>query len=335
MASSAATQCWAGAGGRWSAGKAAAVLVTGLGGVGKTTLVKGFLRWLEQTGGLDAAPLWFSFQGLRSAEYLLNRLGEAVFGNPAFATLDGPKKVEELARALKGACRLIVWDNFESVQGVPGSPRPGLLSAADCALLKDFLSQLRGGKTKVLITSRSTEDWLEATNRGKPIALAGLDGEDCWQYANGILADLEIKSDRKNPDLAKLMDQLQGHPQAMRVMLAKLDQHSPEQLVEALTKNVAALQGVAKDEDEARLFATLRFVTSELPAEWQVLIYPLSLHDRFVDGEYVEHMAKRVTPGCTRPNHRCIPERVDNGRAAAGFWQCRFWYASPSDRLSW
>jgi tetratricopeptide (TPR) repeat protein len=298
-------------------GKAAAVLVTGLGGVGKTTLVKGFLRWLEQTDGLEAAPLWFSFEGLRNTEYLLNRLGEAVFGNPAFAILDGPKKVQDLARTLKGVRWLIVWDNFESAQGVPGSTRPGLLSAADCTLLKDFLSQLRGGKTKVLITSRSTEDWLEATNRGKPIALGGLDGEERWQYANGILADLGIKPDRKSPELAKLMDQLQGHPLAMRVMLTKLDRHTPEQLVEALTKNVTALQGVAKDEDEARLFATLRFVTNELPAEWQVLIYPLSLHARFVDGEYLEHMAKRVAPGCTR----ATIDAFLNGLTTAGLLQ--------------
>ena len=35
----------------------AGVLVSGLGGVGKTTLVRGFLHWLEQTGGLGEGVL--------------------------------------------------------------------------------------------------------------------------------------------------------------------------------------------------------------------------------------------------------------------------------------
>jgi hypothetical protein len=41
--------------------KAPAILVQGLGGVGKTTLARGFLRWLDDMGGLDGA-LWFDFR---------------------------------------------------------------------------------------------------------------------------------------------------------------------------------------------------------------------------------------------------------------------------------
>src|SRR5205807_7174750 len=64
------------------------ILIQGLGGVGKTTLARGFLQWLDQTGGLDHPPFWFAFQEIHSAEYVFNRLGEAVFGGN-FAAIAG------------------------------------------------------------------------------------------------------------------------------------------------------------------------------------------------------------------------------------------------------
>src|SRR5579884_2808740 len=56
-----------------------AILIQGLGGVGKTTLARGFLRWLDETGGLDGA-LWFEFRDIRTADYVINQIGEAFLG---------------------------------------------------------------------------------------------------------------------------------------------------------------------------------------------------------------------------------------------------------------
>ena len=49
----------------------AAILIHGQAGVGKTSLAKGFLRWLSQTGGLRGDVFWFNFQEIRSAEYVI------------------------------------------------------------------------------------------------------------------------------------------------------------------------------------------------------------------------------------------------------------------------
>src|SRR5262249_9245991 len=56
----------------------AGLLIQGLGGVGKTTLARGFLQWLQATDGLGRGSFWFSFQEIRSAEFVLNRMGEAL-----------------------------------------------------------------------------------------------------------------------------------------------------------------------------------------------------------------------------------------------------------------
>ena len=142
----------------------AGLLIQGLGGVGKTTLARGFLQWLRDTDGLGNDSVWFTFQDIRSAEFVFNRMGEALFG-PQFITAEMGAKVDALAKVFRENRFLIVWDNFEVVRGIPGTQVAATLSDEDQALLKTFLAKLRGGQTKVIITSRSDEEWLETTNR--------------------------------------------------------------------------------------------------------------------------------------------------------------------------
>src|SRR5262249_51326702 len=100
--------------------KPAGVLIHGLGGVGKTTLCRHFLRWLEQTGGLGDGVFWFKFSDIRSAEFMFDRLGEQLVG-PNFPALLAAQKLDTLEAVCKKRYLLIVWDNFESAKGIAGT----------------------------------------------------------------------------------------------------------------------------------------------------------------------------------------------------------------------
>jgi tetratricopeptide (TPR) repeat protein len=290
----------------------AGVLVSGLGGVGKTTLVRGFLEWLEQTGGLGEGVLWLGFADVRSAEYVVNRLGEPLLG-PDFGALDLGQKFEALVEVCNRRRLLLVWDNFESAKGIAGTAVTAHLSEADSGLLRDFLGRLRGGPTKVLLTSRSTEDWLGPSNRYL-LPLGGLDGEERWEFANAILADLGKPVDRGDKELVPLMRLLNGHPLAMRVILPRLERRPAAELAAALQGNLEALKLSASDEAEARLFATLQFAVEALPAAWQPLLVPLALHEGFADGDYLERMAKQIDAGWTRAGiDGCLQALVSAG----------------------
>ena len=140
----------------------AGLLIHGLGGVGKTTLARGLIHWLHATDGLRQGCFWFSFQEIRSAEYVFNEMVKELFGEHGLAeSLD--RKVDELIKAFQQHRRLIVWDNFEVVTGIPGTTVEPTLSDEDRQLLLRFLQGLRGGHSKVLITSRSNEEWLGAS----------------------------------------------------------------------------------------------------------------------------------------------------------------------------
>lgn len=275
----------------------AGILIKGLGGVGKTTLARGFLQWLDQTGGLEYPPFWFSFQDIRSAEYVFNRLGEALFGGN-FSLIPMEKRIEELAKALRENKLLIVWDNFESAAGIPGTAISANLPDSDRKLLAQFLDELRGGATKVIITSRSPEDWLTPQQRFV-LPLGGLDREERWEYCNAILRDLGQSVDRNDKDLAELMDLLGGHPLAMRAILPRLEKMSAAQVLEALRSNLSGLN-LGEDEDQAKLYATLAFVHQSLPEEVRPLLVLVGMHESFVNADYLEAMATQVDASWTR-----------------------------------
>ena len=274
----------------------AAILIQGLGGVGKTTLARGFVEWLEATNGLGYGCLWLTFSDIRSAEFVINRMGEPLFGSQ-FAAAPMDQKLDALVAKLRDNRFVIVWDNFEVARGIPNTSIAANLTGDDRAILRKLLEKLRGGQTKVIITSRAREQWLGHENCYE-LTIGGLDGDERWQYCQTVLKDLGKPAKRDDPEMIELMELLGGHPLAMRAILPLLRDRTAASLAAALRHNLAALD-LPEDEVSAKLAATLRFVEDSLPAEQRPLLMALSLFEGFVDADYLEEMAKQVDTGLT------------------------------------
>jgi hypothetical protein len=126
------------------------------------------------------------------------------------------------------------------------------------------------------MTSRSREEWLGPSRRFE-LKLPGLDGEERWEYCDMVLRELGLKVNRNDPELSKLMNQLAGHPLAMRVVLPKLGHMPAAKIAEALRTNLTEL-GLHEGEEQGRLFATLRFVEQGLSEELRPLLALVGLH---------------------------------------------------------
>ena len=266
--------------------KQAGILIQGMGGVGKSTLAKGFLRWLDQTGGMEGA-LWFTFdEGRRTAESVINEIGMAVFGME-FGAWDLEQRFQALA-TLRKRRFLVVWDNFEVVQGIPDANRPPTITE-DSDLLRHLLQTLRDGKTKVLITSRGDEDWLGAENR-RMLTLGGLHGEERWELCRSILQDLDIEPQGDPRSLYDLLDAIDGHPLIMRMLLPMLKNHSPAGLQKRWRENIAEMDLEGGEALQQQLYGALGFVIDQLPEELRPVLVPLALHERYVDADLIEQM---------------------------------------------
>ena len=128
--------------------------------------------------------------------------------------------------------------------------------------------------------------------------LRGLDGEERWEYCETILRQLGRHINQKDPELNKLMDQLAGHPLAMRVVLQRLEKMSVASVSDALRNNLTELG--LQESDEGRLFATLGFVEQGLPENLRPMLPLVGLHESYLVADHFEAMAQQVDPAWTR-----------------------------------
>jgi tetratricopeptide (TPR) repeat protein len=263
----------------------AGILIHGMAGEGKTTLAKGFLHWLKDTNGLGEGALWFSFEDIHSAAYVIDTLAGALFGTQAMA-LQEDQKFTVLVNALRENHFIIVWDNFESVCGIPGTEVSALLPEKDRTRLKNFLHKLRGGQTKVLITSRSPEDWLPQTDC-YPLRLEGLRGDELWQYCNAVVRDLGLSIDRKDRTYIDLLDKLYGNPLAIRAILLRLNKTPAAVLLRELEDEFNAIDGV---DDVRRIQSALGVFGKTLDPGFAPVLRLLGLHEHHADADLIGYM---------------------------------------------
>ena len=181
-----------------------AVLLQGMAGVGKTETAVGFGRWLAETGGLDGPIFFFRFEHYLPLPQMCDRVGQ-VFNEVVrrdlgkdWHLLNEDERRKVALMILRQFPCLMIWDNFEPVHGFPegtGSP----WSSVEREELLGFIRDLRGGQTKLLITSRHDESWFGNIVRHENIP--GLNPVEAQDLALRVLrrAGLNVEELRNLP----------------------------------------------------------------------------------------------------------------------------------------
>lgn len=265
------------------------VVVHGPGGSGKTELAKAFGRWWRDTGGVDNPDwiVWHSFEpgvatfGLDGA---LSTIGLQLFG-PDFARLDPAARRGNVVKALRDHRILVVWDNVETIHTMPdptGATPP--LSEPELDELLGFLEEVGepGGKSAVLLTSRTPEAWLGDVGR---LQVGGLAAADRTDYADLLIgSDPAARSRRGDRAFGELLEWLAGHPLSMRLVLPHLATTDAATLL-------AGLQGteplpVTADREESRttsLAASITYSFDHLTPPERTLLTAVALFQGVAD----------------------------------------------------
>ena len=222
------------------------VILHGVGGTGKTELAKAFGRWWRDTGGIDKPEwvFWHSFEpGIPSSGLngVVANIGLALFGAD-FAGMGRAEQRSAVTEALDQRRMLLILDNFETVRSMPDPASVAEpLNDAGCRELRDFLIHVaRHGRSAVIVTSRTAEDWLGDFPR---VEVGGLAPHEASAYAGDLLAPFSAAGPRrKTRAFGELLAWLDGHPLSMRLILPSLNVAEPEALLAGL-RGIVPLPG--------------------------------------------------------------------------------------------
>jgi tetratricopeptide (TPR) repeat protein len=269
------------------------LLLKGMGGTGKTTLLNYLREWWQVTNFAEEI-FYFGYDvKAHTLQQIVNEIGKQIYNR--FQAMDPTAQWRKLSQKLRTEAYILILDNLESVTGQPLTIQNTLDESAR-EEIKKFLASLVGGKTKVVLGSRISEQWLQAdTFRDNIYQLTGLDAQARTDLAEKILRRVnssksleEIKTDKHFQRLMKL---LAGYPLAMEVVLANLKQQSPTEILEQLEK--AEIDPGGEDKTN-NIIKCIEYSYSNLSESAQKLLLCLSPFRGFIAQNTLKHYADEL-----------------------------------------
>ncbi len=274
------------------------LLLKGMGGTGKTTLLNYLREWWQKT---NWATHIFYFGYDRKAwtlEQIVYEIGQGIYNRFEQASFQGMNlkaRVKKLEQKLRSEAYILILDNLESVTGQPLAIQ-NTLPENEREEIAEFLKNLVGGKTKVILGSRSEETWLQRrTFKENIYHLQGLDQESRTELAERILerqAKSRKNAIKKDDYFKRLMKLLAGYPLAMEVVLANLKRQSPEEIWQGL--QLAELVNVGDEDKTNNIIKCVEYSHSNLSEEAQKLLLCLAPFSGFIDRSDIPNYSQKL-----------------------------------------
>jgi tetratricopeptide (TPR) repeat protein len=278
------------------------LLLQGMGGTGKTTLLTYLREWWQITNFAEDVFYFGYDQKAWTLAQILFEIGKRVYDRfelSRFQAMNQAAQVQKLVAKLKSEGYILILDNLESVTGQRLAIQ-NTLSKKKQTELRDFLAQLVAGKTRVVLGSRSGEEWLkDQTFKSNIYQLQGLDPQSRSVLAEKILerhvVAHRIPTIREDAEFARLMKLLAGYPLAMEVVLANLKQQSPKEILEKLQAADVNLDNKRESGDKTEsILKCVEYSHSNLSPEAQELLLCLAPFSGFIDRSDIPNYAKEL-----------------------------------------
>jgi tetratricopeptide (TPR) repeat protein len=278
------------------------LLLQGMGGTGKTTLLNYLREWWQKTNFVKNTFYFGYDEKAWTLEQILFFIGQQIYKKFDFANFQAMSQraqIEKLVAKLRAEKYAVILDNLESVTGQQLAIQ-NTLPETERNQIRDFIGRLLGGQTLVVLGSRSREEWLQQqTFKFNLYELQGLDQEARTELAEKILEtnipQHKIEKIRQNRDFRKLMKLLAGYPLAMEVVLANLQKQTPQDILQGLQAADVNLD-VASEDKTKSILKCVEYSHSNLSPEAQKLLICLAPFSVFIDrrdiNNYINELQK-------------------------------------------
>ena len=275
------------------------LLLSGNTGVGKTELALEFANWMQKTGSqeMPGGVFYTTFETGAGLERVIHEIGTAVAGLD-FADMPAGAQREWVVDYLKEHPSLVIWDSLERVAGFPRAENAGLLEEEEQTELDEFLNQVSTTDgTRVLLVSRSqSEPWVTAGLQ--VFQLKGLEGAGRIELGGLLLpaaatgqAGGQGMQNHLGPAYLELLELIEGHPLAMKIVLPLLDATPASVVAAEISKN----NGGESDGEEGRdgfLTAAMDYSFSRMSRRSRTHLAFLSLFQRRVMMDVLTHITQ-------------------------------------------
>ncbi|MDM8568486.1 tetratricopeptide repeat protein [Thiotrichales bacterium HSG1] len=222
------------------------LLICGMGGTGKTTLLHHLGAWWQTTHFVKRVFYFgYDVKAWNRQQILLALATELLPNSEVFKAMSKNESAQQkmIVKKLRSERHLLILDNLESITGSHLAILH-TLSEDEQQELQSLLNGLVGGESLVLLGSRGEEKWLAAgTFENNVYGLAGLDAEADSQLVDLILAAHGVSHYREAEEhreyLQSLLKLLAGYPLALQVVLGNLVRQTPKEVLEALEAGVS------------------------------------------------------------------------------------------------
>ncbi|MGB3419312.1 MAG: tetratricopeptide repeat protein [Dolichospermum sp.] len=276
------------------------LLLQGMGGTGKTTLLNYLREWWQKTNFVKNTFYFGYDEKAWTIEQILFFIRQQVYKKSELANFQAMiqrAQIEKLVAKLRAEKYAVILDNLESVTGQQLAIQ-NTLPETERHQIRDFIGRLVGGKTLVVLGSRSREEWLQQqTFKFNLYELQGLDQEARTELAEKILEinipPHKIEKIRQDGDFQKLMKLLAGYPLAMEVVLANLQKQTPQKILQGLQAADVNLD-VASEDKTKSILKCVEYSHSNLSPEAQKLLICLAPFSGFIFREKMPDYIKEL-----------------------------------------
>jgi tetratricopeptide (TPR) repeat protein/nucleoside-triphosphatase THEP1 len=276
------------------------LLLQGMGGTGKTTLLNYLREWWQKTNFVKNTFYFGYDEKAWTLEQILFFIGQQIYKKFDFANFQAMSQraqIEKLIAKLRAEKYAVILDNLESVTGQQLAIQ-NTLPETERHQIRDFIGRLVGGQTLVVLGSRSREEWLQQqTFKFNVYELQGLDQEARTELAEKILEinipPHKIEKIRQDGDFQKLMKLLAGYPLAMEVVLANLQKQTPQEILQGLQAADVNLD-VASEDKTKSILKCVEYSHSNLSPEAQKLLICLAPFSVFIDRRYIDNYINQL-----------------------------------------